>query len=72
MLDSEAAVLGYAANMTYNGVHPEVHRVTKEYTKGVKLPQRRKKRLERWLVRKEGLEKWAIEIPPPPLGQTFP
>lgn len=72
LLDSAEAVLGYAANMTYNGVHPQVHRVTKEYTKGVKLPQRRKKRLERWLIRKEGLEKWAVDIPPPPLGQTFP
>ena len=24
LLDSEAAVLGYAGNMTYNGVHPQV------------------------------------------------
>jgi hypothetical protein len=71
LLDSAAAVLGYAANMTYNGVHPQVQRVTKQYSKGVKLPQRRKKRLERWLKRKEGLEKWAIEIPPPPPDQTF-
>lgn len=72
MRNSEAAVLGYAANMRYNGVHPQVQRVSKQYSKGVKLPQRRKKRLERWLLRKEGLEKWAIDIPPPPLGQTFP
>ncbi len=72
LLDSVEAVLGYAAAMTYNGVHPQVQRVTKEYTKGVKLPQRRKKRLERWLVRKEGLEKWAIDIPPPPKDQAFP
>lgn len=72
LLDSEEALLGYAANMTYNGVHPQVQRVHKKYTKGVKLPQRRKQRLERWLQRTEGLEKWAINIPPPPPDQTFP
>ena len=72
LLDSEEAVLGYARNMTYHGVHPEVHRVSKKYSKGVKLPQRRKKRLERWLKRKEGLEKYALEIPPPPPDQVFP
>jgi hypothetical protein len=71
LLDSEAAVLGYARNMTYNGVHPQVHRNHQKYAKGVKLPQRRKKRLERWLRRKEGVEKWAIDIPPPPPDQAL-
>ena len=33
LLDSEAAVLGYAGNMTYNGVHPQVRRVGQTYTK---------------------------------------
>jgi hypothetical protein len=71
LLDSEPAALGYAKNMTYNGVHPGVHRNHKEYAKGVKLPQRRKKRLERWLKRKEGVEKWAIDILPPPSDQAL-
>lgn len=71
LLDSEAAVLGYAANMTYNGVHPRVHRVTKQYAKGVKRSKAEKKRLEQWLTRKEGLEKWAIEIAPPPQAQAI-
>jgi hypothetical protein len=71
LLDSVAAVLGYAAKMTYNGVHPQVHQVEKTYAKGVKLEQRQKKRLERWLKRKPGLEKWAIEIPPPAPDQVF-
>ena len=71
LLNSEAAVLGYAGNMTYKGVHPQVHRNHKEYVKGVKLPQRRKKRLEKWLERKEGVEKWAIDIPPPPPDQAI-
>jgi hypothetical protein len=71
LLDSEAAVLGFAANMTYNEVHPQVHRVTKQYAKGVKRTKAEKKRLEQWLKRKGGLEKWAIEIAPPPQDQII-
>jgi len=71
LLDSEAAVLGYAQQMTYNEVHPQVHRVTKQYAKGVKRNKAEKKRLEQWLKRKQGLEKWAIEIAPPPQGETI-
>lgn len=71
LLDSEAAVLGFAANMSYNGVHPQVHRVTKQYAKGVKRTKAEKKHVEQWLKRKEGLEKWAIEITPPPQDQTI-
>src|SRR5262249_1536584 len=36
LLDSEAAVLGYAGSMTYNGVHPRVERCPRTYTKGVR------------------------------------
>jgi len=71
LLDSAAAVLGYAADMTYNAVHPQVHRVTKQYAKGVKRNQAEKKRLEQWLQRKVALEKWAIEIAPPPPDQLI-
>jgi hypothetical protein len=71
LLDSEAAVLGYAGNMTYNDVHPQVHRVTKQYAKGVKRNKAEKNRLEQWLKRKPGLEKWAIEIAPPPSDQLI-
>ena len=65
LLDSEAAVLGYASGMTYNGVHPQVRRCTEQYPKGVKLSKAQKRRLEQRLQRKAGLEKWAITIPPP-------
>jgi hypothetical protein len=71
LLDSEAAVLGYAANMTYKGVHPQVHRCTEKYVKGVKLTKAERKRLEPRLQRKAGLEKWAIEIAPPPTDETI-
>lgn len=71
LLDSEAAVLGYAAHMTYKGIHPQVHRVEKQYVKGVKLTKAQKRRLEQRLQRTPGLEKWAIEIPPPPLDELI-
>ena len=71
LLDSEVAVLGYAAHMTYNGVHPEVHRCTDKYAKGVKLTKAERKHLEQRLQRKRALEKWAIEIAPPPTDQLI-
>lgn len=71
LLDSEAAVLGYASNMTYNRVHPQVYRVTEKYAKGVKLKKSEKRRLEKLLKRKEGVEKYAIEIAPPPQDQLI-
>ena len=36
LLDSEAAVLGFAANMTYAGRHPRVDRVSATYCSGVR------------------------------------
>ena len=71
LLDSAAAVLGYAANMTYRGHRPRVHCNRKQYPKGVRRTKAEKKLLERRLRRKPGLEKWAIEIAPPPPGQVL-
>ncbi len=65
LLDSEAAILGYASRMTYNGKHPTVHRVTQAYSKGVRRTKAEKKRLEQRLHRLAGLAKWVIDIPPP-------
>jgi Rhodopirellula transposase DDE domain len=71
LLESEAAVLGYAGHMTYNGIHPRVHRVDQQYNKGVKRSKAERKRMEELLQRKPGLEKWAIEIAPPPPDQAI-
>ena len=71
ILDSEAAVLGYALSMTYNGNHPRVHRVQKDYVTGVVRSAAEMKRLERLVVRVPGLEKWFVEIPPPSLDQLI-
>ncbi len=64
LLDSEAAILGYARRMTYNGKHPTVHRVTQSYSKGVRRTKAEKKQLEQQLLRLPELPKWFIEIPP--------
>ncbi len=65
ILDSEEAVMGYARSMTYNGNHPRVHRVEKEYVKGVVRTPSQMKQLELLVDRLPGLEKWFVEILPP-------
>lgn len=71
LLDSEEAVLGYARNMTYAQKHPEVQRVTQPYAKGVRRTRAEKKRLEQWIERTSGLEKWGILIHPPSPDQLI-
>src|SRR5437660_65598 len=53
LLVSEAAVLGFAGNMTYAGKHPHVHRVSQTYLKGVRRTKDEMQTLERRLVRRE-------------------
>jgi hypothetical protein len=65
ILDSEAAVLGQARSMTYNGIHAKVHRVTQEYAKGVRRTATQMKQLETLVCRVPGLEKWFVDILPP-------
>jgi Rhodopirellula transposase DDE domain len=72
ILDSEAAVLGLARAMTYNGIHPRVHRVVQEYTTGVRRTVAQMKHLETLLHRVPGLEKWFVTIFPPSLDQFIP
>jgi hypothetical protein len=71
LLDSEEAVLGYAGNMTYRRQRPRIHRNRKEYKKGVRRSKAEKRMLEKLLKRKPGIEKWAIEITPPPPDQPL-
>src|SRR5205814_6114541 len=58
LLVSEEAVLGFASNMSYAGKHPQVHRVSQTYNKGVRRSKDDMKILEGRLVRLEGLPKW--------------
>ena len=65
LLDSEAAVTGFAGNMTYAGKHPHVYQVQQIYSKGVRRSKDEMKSLEQRMVRLEGLPKWFITIAPP-------
>jgi hypothetical protein len=71
LLLSEAAVLGFASNMSYAGKHPQVHRVSQTYLKGVRRTKDEMQLLERRLVRLEGLPKWFVTIAPPKPGEII-
>jgi hypothetical protein len=72
ILGSAEALLGYARSMTYNGNHPRVQRVEKEYPKGVVRTAAQMRQLETLVERMPGLEKWFVEIPPPSPDQFIP
>jgi hypothetical protein len=71
LLVSEAAVLGFAGNMSYAGKHPQVHRVSQTYLNGVRRTRDEMQLLERRLVRGESLPKWFVTIAPPKLGEVI-
>src|SRR5262249_4663178 len=72
ILGSEEAVLGYARAMTYNGNHPRVQRVEREYFKGVVRTAAQMRELETLVERVPGLEKWFVDILPPSPDQVIP
>ena len=71
LLDSEEAVLGFAANMTYAGRHPHVDRASGTYNSGVRRSSAERKMLERRLVRLPSLPKWSVTIAPPEPGEII-
>jgi len=71
ILDSVEAILGYARKMTYNGLHPNVHRVRQEYSTGVKRTKAQMKEVEAQINRMLGLEKWFVDIYPENLDQLI-
>jgi hypothetical protein len=71
ILDSAAAVLGYARSMTDNGNHPRVQRVLKEEVTGVARTTAQMKHLETLVERTPGLEKGFVLIPPPSPDQII-
>jgi len=71
LLLCEAAVLGLAANMTYAGKHPNVYRVSQQYSKGVRRTKQEVEILERRLVRLPSLPKWSVTIAPPKPGEII-
>ena len=63
LLDSIAAVIGFAQTMAWKGKHPQVRVVETRYAKGVRLTPKEMKALESEVVRLPSLEKWFVEIP---------
>jgi hypothetical protein len=71
ILNSEEIILGLAGQMTYNGIHPTVHRVSGEYTTGVKRTKQEMKVVEMQIDRLPGLEKWFVDIYPDCLAEII-
>jgi Rhodopirellula transposase DDE domain len=71
LLDSRAAVLGFARSMTWNGNHPKVELLTSIYPKGVRLAKKEMLQVEDEVKRLPDLDDWFVDIPGhelPPLG----
>jgi hypothetical protein len=64
LLDTIDTVLSFARSMTWKGEHPVVELITKTYEIGVKLSQKAMALLETQVRRRDGLEKWFVEIRP--------
>ena len=66
LLDSLDAVLGFAGTMRWKGKAPVVRLVTTTYQTGVALTKEAMAEVERHVARLAGLEKWFLDIVPPP------
>ena len=66
LLDSLDAVLGFAGTMRWKGKAPVVQVVTTTYHTGVALTKAAMAEVETHLARLAGLEKWFLDIVPPP------
>ncbi len=62
LLDSVKAVLGHAASMTWNGIHPVVQVIKEIYETGKTLTDKAMKTVEERLQRWPGLEKYFVDI----------
>jgi hypothetical protein len=71
LLDSEAAVLGFASHMSYAGKQPSVYTVSQTYNTGVRRNKEEMKLLEGRLVRLPCLPKWSVTITPPKPGEIL-
>jgi Rhodopirellula transposase DDE domain len=63
LLDSIAAVVGFAESMTWKGRHPAVSLIDTPYAKGAKLSPKEMEALESEVIRLPSRKKWFVEIP---------
>jgi len=66
LLDTVDTALNFAQTMTWNGQHPVVKLVDKDYPTGVRLTPKEMEELEKRFERLSGLEKWFVRIEPVP------
>ena len=64
ILDSIEATVQWAANMTWKGINPIVHRVEAVYEKAIKVPPKELEQYTPFWQRSESLPKWDITIVP--------
>ena len=64
ILDSVEAAVQWAANMTWRGIAPLVHRVETIYNKGIKVLPTELEQYHPFWQRSETLPKWDITIVP--------
>ena len=67
VLDTVEAVMKFTASMTWSGLSPVVELITTVYKTGVSLTKADMNLVEAQITRLPGLEKWFIDIAPPPL-----
>ena len=63
LLDSVEKVLGLCKTMRWRGKAPVVKMIDGIYDKGVTLSKKAMEKLEDFLIRVPGIEKWAVDIP---------
>jgi hypothetical protein len=63
LLDADA-MLGWAASMTWKGIHPVVELSHEVYAKGISLTKKAMREVEARLLRNPKLPKWDILIQP--------
>lgn len=68
LLDSVETVRNFAQSLRFKGKSATVELVTDVYRSGVTLSQKAMAELEKLWERREGLEKWFLEIPSQPLS----
>ncbi len=64
ILDSVETAVQWAANMTWKGISPIVHRVEAIYEKGIKVLSQELELYQNYWQRSETLPKWDITIFP--------
>ncbi len=62
ILDSIAAAVQWASNMTWNGIHPVVQLIDNLYEKGVTVCRKEMEELKKSITRSESLPKWDVTI----------